>query len=142
MGAFSWIVMRGLISRFSRSPAAMPKVGLTSSSWKPGFVFEDDMLPLSSRLCHPGSSCKDTFHSWYQSFLTRPQRKRESLLLPACSISHCSRFILNNEKIQTPFLVGSLRRLISVLMLGRSFVTASKEQVLKPRGHRGWEEGP
>lgn len=49
---------------------------------------------------------------------------------------------LNDGKLQTPFLVDTLQRLIGVLMLVRAFVKSSKREALKTRGHRGWERGP
>lgn len=49
---------------------------------------------------------------------------------------------LNDGKLQTPFLVGSLQWLIGVLTLVRAFVKSSKKEILKTRDHRGWERGP
>lgn len=69
--------------RISRSPAAMLKVCLVSSLREPGFVAEDNLLLLVSLgLCHPGGGSKGSARSLEQSFLRRPQRKREILCLP------------------------------------------------------------
>lgn len=142
-GVFQLVSEKGPSLRISGSPAAMLKVCLVSSLLEPGFVAEDDLLLLVSLgLCHLGGGLKSSAHSLEQSILSRPERKREILCLPHAlyPIAHASS--LNDGKLQTPFLVGTLPRLIGVLTLVRAFVKSSKKEALKTRGHRGWERGP
>lgn len=115
-GVFQLVSEKGPSLRISGSPAAMLKVCLASSLRESDFVAEDDLLLLVSlELCHPGGDSKGSARSLEKSFLRRPQRKREILCLPACSISHCSCLIPKWWKTTDSVLSGTFHTPAPVL---------------------------